>query len=854
MMNVITALPIGIALAGLALFVVLVVGIRQAADTVKLHRHRSREAGMADLLTYASVVEDGIVVCKSGALMATWIYAGDDHAGTTDEEKERVSAMINAALSELGDGFMLHVDAVRRAVPSYIGRGLSHFPDPVSAAIDEERRLFFEKQDTMYEGFYVLTLTWYPPMLAQARFVDLMFDDDTTPTTPTGRFEKLLEQFKKDMDTLENRLSSVLRMERLQGRSCVREDGTTAVYDDFLSFLQFCVTGITQPMILPRTPVHLDAVLGGQELYGGVIPKIGQNFVQVVAIDGFPLESSPGMLSALTDMDVEYRWSSRFIFLDDHAAIAHMNAFRKKWRQKQRGIIDAIFHTNSAPDADALAMTFDAETAMAEVQSGLTAAGYYTSVVVLMDADRDRLELAAQKLQKAIFNLGFAARVETVNTMDAWLGSLPGHGVENVRRPIINTMNLADLLPVSTIWTGEDRAPCPLYPPDSPALMYGVAAGHSPFRVNLHVRDVGHTIMFGPTGAGKSTALATLVAQFRRYKDMKIFAFDKGLSIYALTRACGGNHFTINGDDTHLQFCPLHYLQTSADRAWAKDWLDTILALNDVHSTVEQRQEITRVLESMAETGECTLTYFANAVGDSSIRACLQEGYTMGGTIGALLDAEEDGLAFSDFTCFELEELMRLREKHVLPVLLYLFRRIERALDGSPAIIVLDEAWLMLGHPVFAAKVAEWLRVLRKANCAVIMATQNVADAASSVIWPIIVENTATKIFLPNPHARNEDTAIIYTRMGLNRQQIEIIAQAVPKRDYYLISDRGSRLFSLALGKLALAFVAVSDKDSVAHIRQLETAHGHEWVQHWLVARNLALIDYQSLQNNREAA
>lgn len=840
----ITALSVSIALGGLLLFGVLVLAIRQAADAVTLHRHRSKDAGVADLLTYASVVEDGVIACKSGALMAAWMYTGEDAAGTTNEQKERVSAILNASLSELGDGFMIHVDAVRGAVPSYIERGLSHFPDRVSAAIDDERRRFFESQDTMYEGFFVLTLTWYPPMLAQSKFVDLMFDDDSAPVTREGRYSKLLEQFRKDVGTLEDRLSTVLRLERLQGRDCVREDGTSAVHDDFLSFLQLCITGIPQRVILPETPAHLDAVLGGQELYGGVIPKIGRNFIQVVSLEGFPQESSPGMLSALTDMDVEYRWSTRYIFLDGHSALSHMNTYRKKWRQKQRGIMDAVFHTNNAPNPDAVAMTQDAETAMAEIQSGLTGAGYYTSVVVLMDEDRDKVEANAHRLQKAIFSLGFAARVETINTMDAWMGSLPGHGVENVRRPLLNTVNLADLLPVSTIWTGEDGAPCPLYPPNSPALMYGVTTGHSPFRVNLHVRDLGHTIMFGPTGAGKSTALATLVAQFRRYEGMRIFAFDKGLSLYTLTRACGGQHFTINGDDSQLQFCPLQFLESKTDRAWGKDWINNILALNGLSTSVDQRLEIARVLDSMATSGQRTLTDFATLTQDLGIRACLNEGYTAQGTMGTLLDAETDGLALADFTTFELEELMRLPDKYVLPVLSYLFRRIERSLDGRPAIIVLDEAWLMLGHPVFAAQIAEWLRVLRKANCAVIMATQNIDDAANSPIFGIIVESTATKIFLPNVYARNDATAAIYARMGLNSQQIEIIAQSIPKRDYYLVSERGSRSFSLALGPLTKAFVAVSDKDSVAHIRQLEALHGEEWRAVWCSEHGLDLNDF----------
>jgi type IV secretion system protein VirB4 len=185
-----------------------------------------------------------------------------------------------------------------------------------------------------------------------------------------------------------------------------------------------------------------------------------------------------------------------------------------------------------------------------------------------------------------------------------------------------------------------------------------------------------------------------------------------------------------------------------------------------------------------------------------------------------------------------------LGEKFALPTLLYLFRRIEKSLHGQPAAIVIDEAWLMLGHPAFREKIREWLKVLRKANCIVIMATQSLSDATNSGILDVIVESTATKIFLPNLEARNEDTAALYHRMGLNRRQIDIIASAIPKRHYYYVSEQGRRLYDLAIGPLAMAFVGASDKDSLATIKMLEAKHGRGWVNEWLKLRNLRLEDY----------
>lgn len=833
-----------IAVCGVTLLLILFARIRAVDAELKLKKHRSKDAGLADLLNYAAVVDDGVIVCKNGAFMASWLYKGEDNASSTDEQREMVSFRINQALSSLGNGWMVHVDAVRRPAPNYSERNTSAFPDPVSAAIDEERRQLFESLGAMYEGYFVLTLTWFPPLLAQRKFVELMFDDDAEVLNKKARTKGLINQFKREISSIENRLTTAVKLTRLKGQKVVTEDGGKITYDDFLSWLQFCVTGVSHPVLLPNNPMYMDAYIGGQEMWGGVVPKIGRKFIQVVSIEGFPLESYPGILNSLAELPVEYRWSSRFIFMDQHESVKHLDKFRKKWKQKVRGFFDQVFNTNSGNvDQDALTMVHDAEAAIAEVNSGLVAVGYYTSVVVLMDESRDRLEQSARQVEKSINRLGFAARTETINTLDAYLGSLPGHGVENVRRPLINTMNLADLLPTSTIWTGSAEAPCPMYPPLAPALMHCVTSGATPFRLNLHVRDLGHTFMFGPTGAGKSTHLALIAAQLRRYAGMSIFAFDKGMSMYPLTKAVGGLHFSVGADDDRLSFCPLQYLETKSDRAWAMEWIDTILALNGVDSTPTQRNEIAHAIMSMYESGARTLSEFSLTIQDESIREAIRQ-YTVDGSMGHLLDADEDGLSLTDFTTFEIEELMNLGEKFALPVLLYLFRRIERGLKGQPAVIILDEAWLMLGHPAFREKIREWLKVLRKANCLVLMATQSLSDAANSGILDVIVESTATKIFLPNVYARDEDTSALYRRMGLNARQIEILATAVPKRQYYYVSENGRRLYDLALGPLALSFVGASDKESVAAIKQLEAKFGDEWVHEWLAGRGLKLDNY----------
>lgn len=832
-----------------ALLLLLAAGQQRQIESVrKLRRYRSKDPGLADLLNYGTMVADGVVLGKNGALTAAWLYRGEDYESSTTEQREDVSYRINHALRRLGSGWMIHLDAVRRPADGYSEASRSYFPDPLCAAIDEERRRHFEKLGNMYEGYFVLTLTWLPPMLAEKKLAELMFDDDQEAPDKKQQTISLIEQFQRECHTVASRLSSVLSLTRLGSERVVTEDGREATHDNLLRWLSYCISGLNHPVALPTTPVFLDAILASQEMWTGVVPRIGRKFLQVVSIDGFPLQCYPGILSALAEQPVEYRWSSRFIFLDSFEALSAVEKLRSKWRQKVRGFFDQAFNLNTGRiNQFAADMVADADAFQKDINAGDVAAGYYTSVVILMHEDRRALSEAAVRLEKAVNQNGFTARLETVNTLEAFLGSLPGHGYENVRRPLLNSLNLADLIPTSSIWTGLPYAPCPMYPAGAPPLMHCVTHGATPLRLNLHVRDVGHTFVFGPIGAGKSTLLGTIATQLRRYSDMSIYAFDKGMSMYPLVKAVGGRygaqHFSVGSDANELAFCPGQFLETRGDRAWMMEWVADILELNGMTVTAKHRNAIGEGVLNLYASKSRTLTELVFTIQDQEIRDTLKQ-YTIDGVMGHLLDGERDNLALSNFTCFEIEDLMNLGDKYALPVLTYLFRRIERSLRGQPTAILIDEAWLMLGHPVFREKIREWLKVLRKANCIVIMATQSLSDAANSGILDVILESTATKIFLPNVYARDDETSQLYRRMGLNPRQIEILATARPKGEYYYLSEQGRRLFDLALGPLALAFVGATDKESLAAIRDLSATYGDAWVDKWLAGRGLTLSNF----------
>jgi type IV secretion system protein VirB4 len=728
---------------------------------------------------------------------------------------------------------------------------MSHFPDPVSRLVDEERRQQFMREGMHFESRYVLVVQYTPPMRRKSKVADLIYDDD--PVERQSPADRILQAFQKAINDFEDAIGDAVKLERMRTYVVTDRHGREHLRDELVNYLHFALTGEAVELNIPPAGAYLDAVLGGRELWAGDTPRLGDQFIACVAIEGFPTESWPQILDALDHLAIAYRWSSRMIYLDQHEMLAELRKFRRKWKQQVRGFISQIFRTQSGSiNEDALLMTQEAEAAIAKTSSGLFGAGYYTPVIVLMGADRTALLENARLVLREILREGFTARVETINTMEAWLGSLPGHPVPNVRRPLIHTDNLADLLPLASVWPGRDTCPCPYYPKGSPPLAHAATVGGTPFRLNIYQGDVGHTLVFGPTGAGKTTLLCTVSMQALRYGSMRIWSFDYKRGMFATAKAVGGQHYDIAGEHDGPSFCPLSVLETEADLAWAEDWIAACFELQTNRPPQPgERDAIHRAMMLLRQAdSERTMTHFVSQVQDETIRAALRY-YTLEGALGGILDAEHDSVRFGRFMVFEMEDLLALKEQAAVPVLLYLFRRFEKSLDGTPSLLMLDEAWTMLGKSAFRDKIHGWLRLLRSKNCAVVMATQSLSDAIRSGIMDVLIESCPTKIFLPNEEAAVAGTAEnpgpkdFYRALGLNETQIEIIRSATKKKHYYLVSPEGRRLFDLGLGPVTLAFAGATSPDDIARIRQLERANGQEWPFVWLKEKGVA---YETLQ------
>lgn len=768
--------------------------------------HKKVHDKLSDVLPWAALIAPEVVLNKDGSFLSALKYRGPDLDSSTQEERIVKAAHVNNVLRRLGTGWAVYAEAQRRVVNSYPD---SCFPEPVSALIDNARRDVFGSNQH-YESSYYLTFVFMPPAERTTRAAGHFL---SSASQETINYEQILENFRahigQALDLLTRQFPEVHLLET----------------DELLTYLHSTISTKNHPVRMPEVPMYLDALLPDEPLLGGFRPMLGEKYLGVLGILGFPGSTQPELLDSLNRIPVEYRWVSRFVCLGKNEAKKELETLQRKWYSKRKSVgtlVKELFTSQESAisDSDAVHKSQDAEQALLELGSEDVAYGYLTTTFSLFHKNLEELRALSAEVERVINGVGFTTKYETVNAVEAWLGSIPGNTQRDVRRPMVNSINLAHLLPgASAVWGGQTAN----VHFGGPALFIAETGGSTPFRYSTHIGDVGHTLILGPTGAGKSTLLNFMEVQFLRYPNAQVYIFDKGGSSATLTAAVAGDHYDLGAEDSELYFQPLAGVDNEAERKWAHEWLIAIASKENVTVTPEVKKVIWDALLSLAATPKDQRTMEALTVylQNRELRDAF-EPFTHRGAYGKLVDNSSDTLRFAKWQTFEMEKLM---DSPVVigPVLSYLFHRLEERFDGSPTLLVLDEAWLFLDHPTFASKIREWLKTLRKLNVAVIFATQSLADVDQSSIAPTIKEACFTKIYLPNAVALQPDAKEFYRRFGLNERQIEVLAFAVSKRDYYYTSPLGNRLFDLALDDLALAYCAGVSKEQLTLIKELKS-------------------------------
>ncbi|MEM9670793.1 MAG: conjugal transfer protein TrbE, partial [Pseudomonadota bacterium] len=358
---------------------------------------------LSDLIVWGVFVGPGIVLNKDGSLQTTFRFRGPDLDSSTTAELATTMARVNNALRRLGSGWSLHVEARRHVSSDY--------PDaiqepPAAWLIDEERRQFFGDSGTKLTSTFFLTLSYLLPEDRSATASSWLFENK--PAGETRRVEEQIAAYRETVRQITDLLGTVLPMiEPL-------DDGAT------LTYLHDCLSWSRIDVRPPDGVQLFDSFLYDTDLLPGLEPMLGDRWIKLLAIHGFPNETVPALLDRLNSLPFEYRWTSRFLFLNKQGAEAELSRVQRQWFAKRKSLGRLLMEMLSKEESalintDALNKAADADAALTELAEESVGFGYFTPVVMVWDQDR---ELAAEKLalvKREIDGLGFVSKEESFN-------------------------------------------------------------------------------------------------------------------------------------------------------------------------------------------------------------------------------------------------------------------------------------------------------------------------------------------------------------------------------------------------------------------------------------------------------
>ena len=784
------------------------------------------------LLPWAYIDQDtGIVHGKDHSMIAIYEFRGSDMDSSTPEEMMQYNAAINNSLKRLPTGYTLYFETQRHIDTSYEQASIDV---PIVQKMEKDRCNYYQGKQHLVSSYYFV-ITCEPPQIMKQKITSAFIQDAVNKKQKTDLdmrvFFEAVEKFISDVNLIGNMLASLF------------PEVKPLSADEALTYLHSTIsTNRISLQVNPEryiTDYIIDCgLLGGEEM------KLGDKFVKMITILDFPPMSTPGLFDTLNDLDLEYRWVSRFNCLSKEDADKELKKKRMAWNQQVKDfwtqVREAITKENMVDSINETAVNYreDASEAQQELGQDAVSYGFYTMTIMVMDEDQSVCLKKANSVLDRIHALRFDAYIEKDNSLEAWWGSIPGCHRANLRCNLINSLNFCHLAPVTAKWPGDKKN----NHLKGPVLLYTDTMGSTPYRLSLHVRDVGHTLICGPTGSGKSVFLNTIEAYFLKYLNSNVFVFDKGASSRALTMAVGGNFYNVAAEETELSFQPLARIDDEKELKWAKEWILAYLKQKNMTITPVEEDYVWKALLSLKvyPPQERSLTAFKEMVQSQAIRQAISP-LTKSGSYGKLFDNTVERSGNGRWQVFEMETLMATPA--IVPLTLdYLFHRIEGQIRSAkgPSIIVLDEGWLYLDNEVFSQKLREYFKDMRKKNTSIILATQNLSDLASKPdLCMALMENCPNRIYLPNPNAKNEQNRELYKTFGCNSTQTNIIRDMIGQQDYYYSSIRGNRVFQLALRPVEYAFVAATSKADQIEMDRFLELHGdaiksEEFIKHWL--------------------
>lgn len=794
----------------------------------------------ANLIPYIGFITPEFILNKDGSITTLFEFEGKDSDSISDEDKMSNADSIERSIALLGERVTMHWHVLHSVFYGYPSNNVSK--NPISAKMAKLYEDDFSKTN-QYKNKHILAIVYHAPLGADKFFDKFSFYFNKQKESflksliltikDVFSFRKAYDFDQRQLDLDKKNFTELLSsfIESTPAIKLKQLSGSNAI-----SYLNQIINPASKPynVNIPNS-LLLDSYLPEDFITVGADKLLFENngnkkYCAAVSIKDYPTETATWMNDILMKVNGEILISHNFRLLDT---------------PESRSLIEnAInFHNDNAispvkrlladklgweiiPDKDSYEKVVDAETALVKIVGTKRVLCMHSMVIICYGNTVDECDDLAKNVVGILNQMGFKGIREQENLLPSYQGIMPGQWDAQVRRQILSITNLSDLAPINTVKTGNpvnewlsEQAGSIQEAMGAFRTRFGV-----PFLMNFHKPGgLGHTLIIGPAGAGKTVFESLLVAMYQKYNPIT-FIFDKDRSCMIPIMMQGGGYINISSGK--VKFNPLKLLGDKNHWSWLASFIETLLTVRGNKLSAEQGKIIWEALETTAAYPEENWRLSSLMLGQELDE--LLEMWKSGGRYGYLFDNVEDTFDMADMTGIEMGDLINNHPMAAIAFMDYTFYQLQRKFDGTrPGIIDIQEAWFMMKHPIFAPKLDDWLRTMRKRNVVVMMSTQSMQEINDSEFTMSFSDNIPNIIFLPNASAMTH-VKVYRSLFQLTNHQIDEIRQATPNKHYYLVTPEYSRMLEVPIKKDLLAYLRADGK-----ALNLFSKHGKSGLPDW---------------------
>lgn len=734
--------------------------------------YATREVNAAHFIPYKCHWDHNTIITKNNELLQVIKIGGFSFETADDTDLEIKKNMRNLLLKTMASGnIVLYFHTIRKKRSLNESNSAGSIKSVNTADFSEYLKFLWNEKHTNSQSFFneLYVTILYKSDKAGAAILEYLVKKAKASSNQNQweadmkeMHDSLTEASSRVLNTFSDYGAEMLGVENINGN----------YYCSILEFLSTLVNcGQSSKILLPKQT--LDKYLPTQRLFFGskqiqARGAKGTKHAGMISILEYGPTTYAGIFDRFLQMPFEFIMTQSFVFANRTIAIQKMQLQQDRMIQAEDKAVSQIAEISQALD---MAM------------SGDIGFGEHHCTILCIDNDEKSLENIISMAMVDLSNCGIQPVREKINMEASYWGQLPGNSDFLIRKSIINTLNLAGYASMHNYPLGKKEG----NHWGAYVTILNTTSG-TPFYFNFHVRDVGHSLIIGPTGAGKTVLMNFLCAQAQKFKP-RMYFFDKDRGAEIFIRALSGV-YTVIDPGKQCGFNPLQLPDTGENRTFLMEWLKILVCTNGETISAEDIRLLDQAIAGNYRLDPQdrrlrNIVAFLGIDGPGTLASRIAMWHT-NGAYARLFDNEQDliDLKVARIFGFEMAELLK-DPVSLSPALLYIFHRINLSLDGYPTMIVLDEAWALIDNPVFAPKIKDWLKVLRKLNTFVIFATQSVEDAAKSAISDTLIQQTATQIFLPNLKA----TEVYRSAFMLSQREYNLIKTTDPSSRYFLVKQ-----------------------------------------------------------------